>query len=440
MNVDLFTLSTAVHQAANINQKPSINNGAGGKTTAPCERRRSRRGSIDAQKFVEAAHKSWTFNMEDLPEGNPAMQRRRSSRNYSSMSAFDKKELELFAQQAQQSWSSSEGTEVDTRPHKKWMNTKDVHPSIKKKSSKKQSKKEVKPKEKQQRRRNSGSNVSPSVLHPPEEQQQQPLAPLPTPAENSGKLGKKLARRSSLTCFSERSLAEEKTNREMRKAITPASSPAKPSKGSNSPKKTKKRRPSLVVNNAAIPPSPAITTTKTCTTTTPAVNKGPVRFELDHKNRIKRRVSIIRTQASRSTDDRKLWWSDEELDRIYERESGVYEKFAADRSYQKKIRHLWSSCSKASSASATTSPDAIAHIAGASSRGLEVDILETVRERRLRVIGSVLDAQVSLRDFDGSIRSNVLSARYRNLCRSAARFARKMAEGDAIVAANVYSH
>ena len=83
--------------------------------------------------------------------------------------------------------------------------------------------------------------------------------------------------------------------------------------------------------------------------------------------------------------------------------------------------------------------DAITHVSGAACRGLEVDILETARDRRGRVIKSVLDAQESLLDFDPGLRCTLLGARYKNLCRSSVRFARKLAEGDELEVANVYS-
>jgi len=81
----------------------------------------------------------------------------------------------------------------------------------------------------------------------------------------------------------------------------------------------------------------------------------------------------------------------------------------------------------------------IAHVAGSTCRGLEVDILETVRDRRARVIKSVINAQEALLDFDPILRGKALGARYKNLCRSAVRFAKRMAEGDELQAANIYS-
>ena len=144
----------------------------------------------------------------------------------------------------------------------------------------------------------------------------------------------------------------------------------------------------------------------------------------------------MQSQAARKHPSA-LWWSEDDLERIFERENKVYEKFSNDRKYKKCIRQIWGSCSKAAKVPLGT--DAITHVSGAACRGLEVDILETARDRRSRVIKSVLDAQESLLDFDSGLRCTLLGARYKNLCRSSVRFARKLAEGDELEVANVYS-
>lgn len=169
----------------------------------------------------------------------------------------------------------------------------------------------------------------------------------------------------------------------------------------------------------------------------PRNGKLHVHFELDSKKRVARRVNFVRNIAHKYADA--LWWSDRELDLIHHRENRVYESCHSSSNYLKNVRQLWSTCAKASCKPFSTRR--IQNVAGARSRGLEVDVIECVRDRRLKVIQSILTAQENLKlnDIDPMIQEKVLSARYKNMSRTATRFAQKMAEGDELEAARVYS-
>ena len=61
--------------------------------------------------------------------------------------------------------------------------------------------------------------------------------------------------------------------------------------------------------------------------------------------------------------------------------------------------------------------------------------MEIIRERREKVIASVLDAQDTLPDVGPDMKAHVLGARYKNLSRTTLRFAKTIADGDAQIAA-----
>ena len=393
MNVDILTLTAAVHNINVANTELSTVS----KSDTPRKMRRRSSHSGGTKQFLEAAHQSWTFGLEDLPEETPALQKRRSSRsNLNVINEAAHKSLTLTSCEYGEATPEKESSSRTPRPS-----------TLKQRSSRR-------------RASLSGGFVSRS--------------PQDNPVDSPVKTEGRLARRSSLHVVStKKNSPVEKDSRVVRRSSDPTPIASKKSHG-------KMARRSTIGSISAGDVSPLVRGTKK--TRRPSqknglAGKGSVRFELDHKNRIKRNVHYIRSQASRKPASA-LWWSEEDLERIYERENRVYEKFSTDRKYKKSIRQLWGSCSKA--AKVPLSAETITHVAGSPSRGLEVDILETVRDRRVRVIKSVLDAQDTLLDFDPTLRSKVLGARYKNLCRSAVRFARKLAEGDELEAGNVYSN
>ena len=403
MNVDFLALSSAVHQA---NHQP------GGVTSrgeadvvprkVPARRRNSVGSSSSALQFLEAAQQSWNFAQEDLPSGETtALQRRKSLR------------------------VDPVKGETSTNAGKKKLPGDDTKSGSPGKPSLPRNQPRV-----TRRASLSGSLMTSVAEDKPVHDDHQ------TPAVKPSRRGR-LSRRSSLqpttTTPDRRSLSGEKKKLPMRRFTSDPTPPSHEIRSKMTRRNTMTHAPSSLDDSGS-----SLTKNKTRRSSSSKTSpvKGSVRFEVDHRNRIKRRVSVIRKQNSR-THDSALWWSQEELDRIYERENKVYEKFADNKSYKRKIQKLWGSCSKASSEN-TLTPEAIAHVAGSPSRGLEVDILETVRDRRARVIGSLLDAQETLRDMDPQIRTKVLSARYKNLCKAATRFARKMGEGDEMEAANIY--
>ncbi|CAB9513262.1 expressed unknown protein [Seminavis robusta] len=467
MNVDFEVLSSAVAKVATASNDGLVAGKFDVATPTPSKRRAVRRRSSasNAKQFLELAHKSWTFAQEDLPS---VAQRRRSIR---------KSTESKLAEIGHKSWPSASRTgtsnETDksktpsvipeedeeelspTSLFKKRLGKTKILPARSKTQvdiSSKQNNGTVKqllllpPRSKSRPRRASiGSCTAakePKDIGDEEAGTKQEESAPPEPKRQGS-----LKRRSSLSILSKpRANKTDVANDETKLPVPPIAPP----KTNHSPKMNRKkmvRRNTIgSCSNEEGTESPvgANLVTRSPKQSRRASlcklnqnGKGTVRFELDHKNRIKRRVNYIRAQNSR-TDSRALWWSEDDLDRIYQRENRVYDKFSNDRNYKRAVRKLWGNCSKA--ANVPLGPDAVARVAGAPSRGLEVDILETVRDRRARIIANVLDAQDTLQDFEPTIRAKVLGARYKNLCRAASRFARKMGEGDALEAANVYSN
>jgi hypothetical protein len=457
MNVDLNALSLALHQAATntAGTKGSATMGTGSgdtklKSDAPPTRRvvvRQRsKGSRSSStlQFLEAAHRSWTCAQEDLPSGEGALERRKSSRS------------KVNGEIGHMSWTLGEKPKPIPEDESICSATLLMTASSKVLPPHNKTQQEL-PLTKGSSARSTTlprrASIAGSIVAPPnpvtsEEDEEEEALKDECPATPMKK-GGKLTRRSSFQV-----VASRRKNNNDRKSlllgedlIIPANDPAAAGPPPVSPSgprirgKMARRNTIHSCSNAVLDgPAPQTRSPKQSRRSSmkiQAANRS-VRFELDHKHRIKRHVSFIRSQTSYRTDTRALWWSEEDLDRIYQRENRVYEKFSNDRRYKKAIRKLWGICSKA----ASVPPDAkiITHVAGAPSRGLEVDILETVRDRRARIIGRVLDAQEALQEFDPVIRAKVLSARYKNQCKAATRFAQKMGEGDALEAANVYSN
>lgn len=468
MNVDFSALSSAVQQANN--QPPGSsgvrNDNDNSARKVPARRRTSLGNSSSTLQFLEAAQQSWNFAQDAVPAGEtPAYQRRKSLRAdiADSQDKFDslahKSFPSLYDRLGYGDASPSDGT-LTKAGSSKQLNLPGGGRTKRRASlgsvvlEEEASVKEEANADKNEGRR--GRLTRRSSLRPDEKVRRSPKQqrhkkppatrrfisdPVQPTKDQMKELKAKLKAAKSRVSATDRGEGEpprpERKKLPVRRFV---SDPVIPSGKQGRRRSVRHDSSSMGMDDSGSSLSKSSRNNRRASMATSPSNqgvKGTVRFELDHKNRIKRRVSVIRKQNAR-THDSALWWSQEELDRIYERENKVYEKWADNRSYKRKIQKLWGSCSKANSGN-KLSPEAIAHVAGSPSRGLEVDILEVVRDRRARVIGSLLDAQETLRDLKPDVRTKVLSARYRNLCKAASRFARKMGEGDEMEAANIYS-
>jgi len=341
MNIDLTTLSVAVHNVAATERL----NGARSTPDAVIsrmDRRRRSSGKIDTMKFLEAANHSWNSGLEYLPKETPALQKRRSSRanNQNNKTNNDGLHTEIVHHH-NNSWPACEyGDATPEKETKTMMSSKKILPTVREKKS---------------RRRNS---LSGDVRTPPvggETYTSNNHDNHEGPAVRHK--GGSLVRRSSLQALSNNKHPSSLLENNNDNSSSSSSSSRKnnnSSSGNQLPirkissdpsheapsgkRRVKMRRRSTIGTleeekggggeDITIPSRRSTlkktpTTATTTTTTTRSNGKGSVTFALDHKNRIKRHVRVYRSQASR-THLSSLWWSEDDLERIYQRENGVY--------------------------------------------------------------------------------------------------------------------
>lgn len=170
------------------------------------------------------------------------------------------------------------------------------------------------------------------------------------------------------------------------------------------------------------------------------ISRRRVRFEQDNKKRVIRHVRKIENCKFFEEEDVALrWWSKDELNEILVREQGIFEVFSnCCGSYIDSILQLWDHC-KTSHEGFVLSKDDIIKIADAPARGMESDVVSThIHGYREKAIKSVIETQRNMSRANPKIRANTMSRRYNHLSRASAMFARRIADGDAEVAAALY--
>ena len=171
-------------------------------------------------------------------------------------------------------------------------------------------------------------------------------------------------------------------------------------------------------------------------------DKRRVTFEVDDKNRVKTHVRRIRkcydiTTKKGEQEAKRLWWSKTELDEIMEREQNVFEVFSkCCTSYVDTVLKLWEDSESKERPTITE----VEKIANAPARGMENDlVVNFVPGSRQKAIESVMKTQRSMAKANLDVRTSTMRRRYRHLSRAASEFAKNIADGDAQVAAAIFS-
>jgi len=157
-----------------------------------------------------------------------------------------------------------------------------------------------------------------------------------------------------------------------------------------------------------------------------------VTFEVDEKNRVKTHVRKIRKNGEQA-----LWWSQDELEQIMEREQNVFEVFSkCCTSYVDTVLKLWDHCE--------TNQDPtimdLEKLANAPARGMENDVVVSfVPGSRNKAVQSVMNTQRAMSKCTLDVRTSTMRRRYTKLSRTSAEFAKIIADGDARVAAAILS-
>lgn len=172
-----------------------------------------------------------------------------------------------------------------------------------------------------------------------------------------------------------------------------------------------------------------------------------VAFELDEQCRIKTHVRRIHNRLELDDEDLALlYWDQNELDEIMEREQDVFEVFSkCCSSYVDSVIRVWDECNAgandkgSSSSKVVSSANDIQKIASAPARGMENDVvISVVPGYRAFAIKSVIDTQRDMAEADHKIRASTVRRRYRSCSKAASMFARRIAHGDAQVAAAIH--
>lgn len=155
-----------------------------------------------------------------------------------------------------------------------------------------------------------------------------------------------------------------------------------------------------------------------------------VTFEVDEKNRVKRHVRKIKKNGEQG-----LWWSQDELEQIMEREQNVFEVFSkCCTSYVDSVLKLWDQCETEQGPTAME----VEKLANAPARGMENDVVVSfVPGSRDKAVQSVMNTQRAMSRCTLDVRTSTMRRRYTKLSKTSAEFAKIIAEGDARVAAAI---
>lgn len=158
--------------------------------------------------------------------------------------------------------------------------------------------------------------------------------------------------------------------------------------------------------------------------------KRSVRFEVDANNQLSTHVREIGCDFS-DEELSNLWYSETELADILNREQNVFEVFSnCCESYIDNVLNVWNG-----DMSQEEEAQEIAKIVKAPARGMEIDVVTTVgASNREKAIKCVLDTQRKMVGQDIEVKMNTMRRRYKVLSRTACKFAKSMADGDALIA------
>ena len=173
-----------------------------------------------------------------------------------------------------------------------------------------------------------------------------------------------------------------------------------------------------------------------------------ISFEMDGRRRIKSHTRRIENRSQLKNQKDLLWWNENELAEIMEREQHVFEVFSTCcASYVETVLRVWDVCSgtSASSRRSPSSRDAlflsandVDKIATAPARGMEIDVVTSMfPDWRNDAVKSVINTQNSMARASRKVRVCAMKRRYRTFSKTSSLFARSIADGDAQVAVSL---